>query len=308
MELGPYILLASLEGSVTAAVLALTAVGLSLVFGVMRVVNIAHGEFFMLGAVIAWYVAHAMGGHPAIGFVAALVLAPLLVGAIAVAADMTILKRIDYDPERTIVATIGLLYIIQQLTLMTYGPEARPVEAPFNQRIALPWFEWGEKGFEFYFPWGLSTTTYKLAVIGAAAVVLCGVWAMMTRTRIGLLMRATQADRDMALAFGIPVERVYALVFGIGAGLAAVAAVLIVPIQQAHYLMGADPLLLSFIVVIIGGLGSLPGTVLAAVFIGLSDGIISVFFSPTLAKILATLLVGLVLVFRPQGLFGTRTA
>lgn len=308
MELGPYILLASLEGAVTAAVLALTAVGLSLVFGVMRVVNIAHGEFFMLGAVIAWYVAHSMGGHPALGFVAALVIAPLFVGAIAAAADMTILKRLDYDPERTIVATIGLLYIIQQLTLMTYGPEARPVEAPFNQRIALPWFEWGEEGFEFYFPWGLSTTTYKLAVIGAAAVVLIGVWLMMARTRIGLLMRATQADRDMALAFGIPVERVYALVFGIGAALAALAAVLIVPIQQAHYLMGADPLLLSFIVVIIGGLGSLPGTVVAAIFIGLSDGIISVFFSPTLAKILATLLVGLVLVFRPQGLFGTRTA
>ncbi|MEQ9257570.1 MAG: branched-chain amino acid ABC transporter permease [Roseovarius sp.] len=308
MELGPYILLASLEGAVTAAVLALTAVGLSLVFGVMRVVNIAHGEFFMLGAVIAWFVAHSLGGHPALGFVAALVVAPLLVGAIAVAADMTILKRLDYDPERTIVATIGLLYIIQQLTLMTYGPEARPVEAPFNERIALPWFEWGENGFEFYFPWGLSTTTYKLAVIGAAAAVLCGVWLMMARTRIGLLMHATQADREMALAFGIPVERVYAVVFGIGAGLAALAAVLIVPIQQAHYLMGADPLLLSFIVVIIGGLGSLPGTVVAAIFIGLSDGIISVFFSPTLAKILATLLVGLVLVFRPQGLFGTRTA
>lgn len=306
MEIGPYILLASLEGAVTAAVLALTAVGLSLVFGVMRVVNIAHGEFFMLGAVIAWYVAHWMGGHPALGFVAALVVAPLLVGAIAVAADMTILKRLDYDPERTIVATIGLLYIIQQLTLMSYGPEARPVEAPFNQRIALPWIERGESGWQFYYPWGLSTTSYKLAVIGAAAAVLCGVWALMTRTRIGLVMRATQADREMALAFGIPVERVYALVFGLGAGLAALAAVLIVPIQQAHYLMGADPLLLSFIVVIIGGLGSLPGTVLAAVLIGLSDGIISVFFSPTLAKILATLLVGLVLVFRPQGLFGAR--
>ncbi|MEO1344087.1 MAG: branched-chain amino acid ABC transporter permease, partial [Pseudomonadota bacterium] len=241
MELGPYILLATLEGAVTAAVLALTAVGLSLVFGVMRVVNIAHGEFFMLGAVIAWYVAHYMGGHPALGFVAALVLAPLLVGGLAVAADMTILKRIEYDPERTIVATIGLLYIIQQLTLMTYGPEARPVEPPFNERIALPWFEFGEDGLEFYYPWGLSTTSYKLAVIGAAAAVLAGVWAMMTRTKVGLLMRATQADREMALAFGIPVERVYAIVFGIGAGLAALAAVLIVPIQQAHYLMGADP-------------------------------------------------------------------
>ena len=98
------------------------------------------------------------------------------------------------------------------------------------------------------------------------------------------------------------------MVFGIGAGLAALAGVLIVPIQQAHYLMGGDALLLAFIVVIIGGLGSLPGTILAALLIGLSDGIISVFFSPTLAKIIATLLVAFVLVFRPQGLFGTRAA
>jgi branched-chain amino acid transport system permease protein len=308
MEFGPYLLLASLEGAVTAAVLALTAVGLSLVFGVMRVVNVAHGEFYMLGAVIAWFVATSVGGHPALGFVAALLVAPLLVGGLAAAADMTVLKRIDYDPERTIVATIGILYILQQGALMIYGPEARPVEPPFNARIALPWVEIVEGRWQIYYPWGFGTTTYKLFVIVAAGVVLLGVWALMARTRIGLLMRATQLDRDMALAFGIPVERVYALVFGLGAALAALGAVLIVPIQQAHYLMGGDPLLLSFLVVIIGGLGSLPGTVLAAILIGLSDGIISVFFSPTLAKILATLLVALVLVFRPQGLFGTRVS
>lgn len=308
MEFGPYLLLASLEGAVTAAVLALTAVGLSLVFGVMRVVNVAHGEFFMLGAVLAWWIATTLGGHPAVGFLAALVIAPVVVAAIAAVADMTVLKRIAYDPERTIVATIGLLYILQQLTLMTYGPEARPVEPPFNSRIALPWFERTAEGWQMYYPWGLATTSYKLAVIGAAVAVLLAVWALLARTRIGLLMRATQLDRDMATAFGIPVERVYALVFGLGAGLAALGAVLIVPIQQAHYLMGHDPLLLSFIVVIIGGLGSLPGTVVAAILIGLSDGIISVFFSPTLAKIIATLLVGFVLVFRPQGLFGTRAA
>ena len=306
MEFGPYLMLATLEGAVTAAVLALTAVGLSLVFGVMRVVNVAHGEFFMLGAVLAWWVTQSIGGHPALGFAVALVVVPVMVGLIAVVADMTVLKRIDYDPERTIVATIGLLYIIQQVTLMSYGPDARPVAPPFNTRFALPWFEWGDQGLSFYFPWGLSTTSYKLAVIAAAALVLVGVWLLMARSKIGLLMRATQLDRDMALAFGIPVERVYALVFGLGAGLAALAAVLIVPIQQAHYLMGGDPLLLAFIVVIIGGLGSLPGTVVAAVLIGLSDGIISIFFSPTLAKILATLLVALVLVFRPQGLFGAR--
>ncbi|SEF57418.1 branched-chain amino acid transport system permease protein [Jhaorihella thermophila] len=297
-------MLATLEGAVTAAVLALTAVGLSLVFGVMRVVNVAHGEFFMLGAVLAWWVAHLAGGHAAVGFGLALVVAPVLVGLIAALADVAVLKRVGYDPERTIVATIGILYIIQQVTLMTYGPDARPVEPPFNTRIPLPWFEFTDQGFALYWPWGLSTTSYKLAVIGASGVVLLTVRLLMTRTRIGLLMRATQLDRETALAFGIPVDRVYAVVFAIGAGLAALAAVLIVPISQAHYLMGGDPLLLSFIVVIIGGLGSLPGTVVAAILIRLSDGIISVFFSPTLAKILATLLVALVLVFRPQGLFG----
>jgi len=306
MELAPYLILGCIEGLVTAAVLALMAVGLSLVFGVMRVVNVAHGEFFMLGAVLAWFVADQLGGHPAIAFLVALIIAPLLVGTLAMLADMTILKRISYDPERTIVATIGLLYIIQQLTLMTYGSNARPVEPPFNQRIAIPWFEWTDGGLSLYWPWGLGTTSYKLAVIGFAIILLLGIWVLMTRTRIGLIMRATQLDRDVAQAYGINVDRVYAMVFGLGAGLAALAAVLIVPIQQAHYLMGHDPLLLSFIVVIIGGLGSLVGTVIAAVMIGLSDGLISVFFTPTLAKIIATLMVTFVLIFRPSGLMGSK--
>lgn len=292
MDFGPFLLLALMEGTVMAAVLALTAVGLSLVFGVMRVVNVAHGEFFMLGAVIAWFVTHYMPGPPAVGFAAALVICPLLVGAIAALADMAILKRLSYDPEATIVATIGLSYIFQQAALTFYGPDARPVEAPFNLRLQLPWF--GYSG-------------YKVAVVLAAIVVLLAVWLLMTRTRAGLIMRATQLDRNTARAFGINVDRVYAAVFALGAGLAAVAAVLIVPIQQAHYLMGHDPLLLSFIVVIIGGLGSLRGTLVAALIIGLSDGVISVFFSPTLAKILATLLVAMVLVFRPQGLFGAKS-
>ncbi len=308
MEFGPHLMLASLEGAVIAAILALTAMGLSIVFGVMRVVNVAHGEFFMLGAVIAWWVASHVGGHAAFGFLAALIIAPLFVGAMAAGVDRLILKRIDYDPDRTIVGTIGVLYIIQQTTLMTFGPDARPVEAPFNTRLALPWFEWGENGLALFWPWGLSTTSYKLFVIVAAAVILLALWMLITRTKLGLIMRATQQDSETAQAFGVPVGRVYSWVFGLGAGLAAIGAVLVVPIQQAHYLMGHDPLLLSFIVVIIGGLGSLPGTVIAAVLIGMSDGIISVFFSPTLAKIFATVLVAMVLVFRPQGLMGRRTA
>jgi branched-chain amino acid transport system permease protein len=293
VDFGPFLLLALMEGLVTAAVLALTAVGLSLVFGVMRVVNVAHGEFFMLGAVSAWFVTAWVPGPPAFAFAVALVVCPLFVAAIAVLADMLVLKRLNYAPEATIVATIGLLYILQQGALSFFGPDARPVAAPFNFRIQLPWF--GYSG-------------YKLAVVAAAAAVLGLVWLLLTHSKIGLIMRATQEDRETARAFGINVDKVYAGVFGLGAALAAVAAVLVVPIQQAHYLMGGDPLLLSFIVVIIGGLGSLRGTLVAALLIGLSDGVISTFFAPTLAKIIATLLVALVLVFRPQGLFGTRAA
>lgn len=275
----------------TAAALALAASGLSLVFGVMRVVNVAHGEFYMLGAVIAWFVTTLVPGPAWAAFLAALVVAPIAVAALAALADRLVLRRLNYDPEATIVATIGLLYMIQQAALTLYGPDARPVAAPFEWRLQLPWF--GYSG-------------YKLFVVAAAALVLLALWLFMTRSKVGLVMRATQVDREVAQAFGINVDLVYMAVFGIGAALAAVAAVLIVPIQQAHYLMGHDPLLLSFIVVIIGGLGSLRGTVVAALVIGLSDGVISMFFSPTLAKILATLLVALVLVFRPQGLFGGR--
>lgn len=274
-----------------AAVLALTAVGLSLVFGVMRVVNVAHGEFYMLGAVVAWFVTYYLPLPAGLTWLVALVAAPLVVAGIAALADTLVLRRLKHDPEATILATIGLLYMLQQAALTFYGPDARPVQAPFEWRIQLPWF--GYSG-------------YKLFVVAVAAAILMGVWLGLTRTRAGLVMRATQTDRETAQAFGINVNRVYAGTFALGGALAAVAAVLIVPISQAHYLMGHDPLLLSFIVVIIGGLGSIRGTLVAALVIGLSDGVISMFFSPTLAKIMATLLVALVLVFRPQGLFGAR--
>ena len=109
MELGPYLILGLLEGLVTAAVLSLMALGLSLVFGVMRVVNVAHGEFFMVGAVLAWIIANAVDSHPAVNFLAALLLAPPATALLATLADRLVLKRVGYDPERTIVATIGLL-------------------------------------------------------------------------------------------------------------------------------------------------------------------------------------------------------
>jgi branched-chain amino acid transport system permease protein len=262
------------------------------VFGVMRIVNVAHGEFYMLGAVLAWFCASRVE-NPLLGFAFALIAAPLVVGAVALAADRLVLRRVDYNPESTIVATIGLLYIIQQAVLTLYGPDANPVSPPVYFKIDFPWF--GYSG-------------YKLVVAGVSAGLLCATWWLLTRTRLGLYMRAAQQDLEMAQAMGVPARRVYAIVFALGAMLAAAAGVLVVPIQQAHYLMGLDPLLLSFIVVILGGLGSVRGTLIAAFVVGLSDGIVSVFFSPTLAKIVATLLVAVVLIVRPTGLFGQSRA
>lgn len=285
--------LALLEGISGASVLALTALGLSLVFGVMRIINIAHGEFVMIGAVLAYAVASAVGGNPLLGFMAAVLIAPLAAGALAIAADFLILRRVNYDPERTIVATMGLLFIAQQVALLTFGPDARPVEPPIYFRVQFPWF--GYSG-------------YKLVVIVASMILVSLTLFFLSRTRMGLYMRATQMDSEIAQAFGVPVRRIYAIVFGLGAVLAALAGVLTVPIRQAHHLMGGDPLLLSFIVVILGGLGNLRGTILAAAFIGISEGMISVLFSPTLSKIIATLIVALVLVVRPGGLTAKGTA
>ena len=288
MSLGPHLFLAFLEGLSIASVLALSALGLSLVFGVMRVVNIAHGEFLMLGAVLGYYCSIIIRA-PLWAYVVAMIVAPIVVGLVAYLADYLILRRIKYQPESTIVATIGLLYIFQQVVLTVFGPDARPVEPPVYFRVAFPWF--GYSG-------------HKLVVVGIAIILLLGTWFLMTRTKLGLYMRATQQNPEMAQAFGVPVKRLFATVFALGAMFAALAGVPVVPIQQAHYLMGLNPLIMSFIIVIIGGLGSLRGTLVAAILVGLGDGFVSVLFSPTLAKIVITLLVALVIVIRPQGLFG----
>jgi len=278
--------LALLDGTTSGLLLALTVVGFSLSFGILRIVNVAHGEFFMLGAVLAWSVVTTTGSFPL-----ALLAAPAAVMALAVGVDRLVLRPLRYAAQPTVVATLGVLYVLQQLTLLLYGPEARGIAPPFGATLEFPWF--GYSG-------------YKLAIAGLSAALLFGLGVLLRGTDLGLVMRATRQDPEMAVALGVPVERVYTLVFALGAGLAAVAGVLVVPVQQAHYLMGLDALLLSFVVVILGGLGSLGGTVAASLLVGWTDGFISLFFTPTLARILATLVVALVLVVRRGGLWDER--
>jgi len=278
--------LALLDGTTSGLLLALTVVGFSLSFGILRIVNVAHGEFFMLGAVLAWSVVTTTGSFPL-----ALLTAPAAVMALAVGVDRLVLRPLRYAAQPTVVATLGVLYVLQQLTLLLYGPEARGIAPPFGATLEFPWF--GYSG-------------YKLAIAGLSVALLSGLGVLLRGTDLGLVMRATRQDPEMAVALGVPVEQVYTLVFALGAGLAAVAGVLVVPVQQAHYLMGLDALLLSFVVVILGGLGSLGGTVAASLLVGWMDGFISLFFTPTLARILATLVVALVLVVRRGGLWDER--
>ncbi len=284
MSLEVTLFLGLLDGVVFGLIMALIALGLSIAFGVMRIVNVAHGEFYMLGAVIAWYATTYLGN-----FILGLIIAPAAVTGLAAAVERTVLRKINYNPESTIVATIGLLYIIQQLVLAIYGPYAYNVEPPFYFRVDFPWF--GYSGYK------LSIAVVSLLIMGLTALFIF-------KTRLGLYMRATQQDREIAQAFGVPVGRVYMASFALGAALAAIAGVLVVPFLQAYYLMGLEALLISFMIVIIGGLGSLKGTLVAALIIGVIDGVVSVFFSPTLAKIVGSVLVAAVLLVKPTGLFG----
>jgi len=285
MSLEVTLFLGLLDGVVSGSIIALVALGLSIVFGVMRIVNVSHGEFFMLGAVLAWYSATLLDN-----FFIALVAAPLMAAAVAVVVERFTLRPIKYNPESTIVVTIGLLYIIQQLVLTIYGPYARPVVPPIYFRIDFPWF--GYSG-------------YKIVIAGVSAMLMGLTWFIIFKTRLGLYMRATRQDSEISQAFGVPIGRVYVAALALGTALAAISGVLVVPVQQAYYLMGLDALLISFMVVIIGGLGSLKGTLTAAFMVGVIDGVVSVFFSPTLARIVASLMVIVVLLLRPRGLFGT---
>jgi branched-chain amino acid transport system permease protein len=271
-----------LDGLTEGLLFALVAIGFTLSYGILRIVNLTHGEFYMIGAVMTW-VLYEAAKNP----LYSLIIAPLFSAFLAVIIERTVLSRIKYAPEPTIIATAGLLYIIQQSTLMVIGPYSRSVPPPLSTVISTPWFGY---------------SSYKIAVALASIMIAATLWILFKRTNLGLRMRCVQQDAELAKNFGINVRKIYSLGFGLSAALAAAAGVLIVPIRQAHYLMGFDALLMSLLAVTIGGMGSLRGTFLASVMIGLFGGIVAVFTSPTTSRILSIMLVVVVVIFKPHGI------
>ncbi len=278
------IIIQTINGVVTGMILALVASGLTLIFGIMDVVNFAHGELFMLGAYVG-VVAFALTGN----FWLALVAASLVVAIIGAALQITTLRPlIGRDPLTTILATFGISLILQNFALWEFGPVARKISEPITTHFNLFYLE---------YPW------YRLVIAGLSAAIIGLFWLFLKRSKFGVWIRATTQDRVMAQAMGIPVPWVYTGVFAIGAAMAAASGVLFAPMAGVSHTMGLDWVLKAFIVVVVGGMGSLGGSIAAAIFISLLEAYASIWVSPAQAVIVSFVVLILTLLFRPTGLF-----
>jgi len=274
----------TMNGIVTGMILALIASGLTLIFGIMDVVNFAHGELFMLGAYIGVLVLTATGS-----FWLALVLAALVVAILGAAMQIVTLRPlIGRDPLNTILATFGISLILQNYVLWQFGPVSRKISEPITSHFNLFYLE---------YPW------YRLLIAALSALIIGGFWLFLKYGKYGIWIRATTQDRVMAQAMGIPVPWVYTGVFAIGAAMAAASGVLFAPMAGVSHTMGLDWVLKAFIVVVVGGMGNLGGSIAAAIFISLLESYASIWVNPSQAVIVSFVVLILTLLFRPTGLF-----
>lgn len=280
------ILIQTVNGIVTGMILALVASGLTLIFGIMDVVNFAHGELFMLGAYIG-VVVIALTGN----FWVALVLSALVVAILGAAMQIVALRPlIGRDPLNTILVTFGISLILQNYALWQFGPTARRMPEPLGAYFNL---------FYLQYPW------YRIIIALLSGAIIGGFWLFLKYGKYGIWIRATTQDRVMAQAMGIPVPWVYTGVFALGAAMAAASGVLFAPLVGVNHTMGLDWVLKAFIVVVVGGMGNLWGSVAAAIFISLLESYASIWVDPSQAVIVSFIVLIVTLLFRPTGLFVT---
>jgi branched-chain amino acid transport system permease protein len=280
------LIIQTVNGVVTGMILALVASGLTLIFGIMDVVNFAHGELFMFGAYMGVIVIVATGS-----FWLALIAAAMIVAVFgAVLQIVTLRPLIGRDPLNTILATFGISLVLQNYALWQFGPVARRLPEPINSSFTLFYLE---------YPW------YRIMIAALSAAIIGGFYLFLKYSKFGVWIRATTQDRIMAQAMGIPVPWVYTGVFALGAGMAAASGVLFAPLTGVSHTMGLDWVLKAFIVVVVGGMGNLGGSIVAAVFVSLLEAYASVWLDPSHAVIVSFVVLILTLLFRPTGLFAT---
>jgi len=280
----------TLNGLVSAATLFLVAAGLSIIFGVTRIVNFAHGSLYMLGAYIAWSVGEILP-RSTFSFAAAVAVAMLATGVLGVLLEVLILRRLTKAPELfQLLATFAVLLIVQDATLWLWGPEEK-----LGPRV--PALAGAVQIFGKRFP------EYNLFLIVVGPLVLAGLWLLFRRTRFGVLVRAATEDREMVAALGVNQRILFTGVFFLGAALAGLAGALQVPRESVHLGLDLGIIVEAFVVVVIGGLGSLGGAFLAALLIGLLHAF-GILLFPKATLFLIFLVMAVVLVARPQGLLG----
>jgi branched-chain amino acid transport system permease protein len=280
------IIIQTVNGIVAGMILALVASGLTLIFGILDVVNFAHGELFMLGAYIGVLIVAATGS-----FWLGLAGAALIVAIIGAALQIATLRPlIGRDPLNTILATFGISLVLQNFALWEFGPTARRIPEPISGYFTL---------FYLQYPW------YRIVIAGLSGAIIGAFWLFLKYGKFGIWIRATAQDRVMAQAMGIPVPLVYTGVFAIGAAMAAASGVLFAPLSGVSHSMGLDWVLKAFIVVVVGGMGNLGGSIAAAIFISLLESYAAIWLDPSQAVIVSFVVLILTLLFRPTGLFVT---
>ena len=273
-------------GIALGAVYALLAIGLSLIFGMLNVVNFAHGAFFMVGAFVGLYFLGLTGN-----FWFSLVLTPLVVGAIGLLTERFLVRRLyGRGIDDPLLLTFGLSWVLIEAMRVLFGIEGLPSSTPAALRGAV------DLGFGFF-------PKYRLFLIAATAVVVLGLWLFLEKTRYGLIVRAGARDGEIVKVLGVDVARVWWLVFGIGTAIAGLSGVLAAPTRAVNPEMGIPVLAESFVVTVVGGMGSLPGAVLAGLLVGVVFSLTSL-FAPDLAELSIFVLMAVVLLVRPQGFFG----
>lgn len=275
------------NGLMVGMIYVLMAIGFTLVFGIMRIVNFAHGEFYMIAA----FVFAISFGVYEIPFALSLALAVAATAALGLIAERLVYSRFRGDELNGMIASLGVALVLQNGALLVWGPEPRAVPSVVSGVFALG---------PVVFP--LS----RLVVIAGSTIAVIALWALIARTQLGRAMRAVAQDPEIALVQGIRVGTIFPIAFVLGVGLAALAGALMAPVLSVSPFIGLAPTLKAFVIVVIGGLGSVSGAVAGGLLIGLIESFAGTFVSTALAEMLQFLVVIGVVLLRPQGLLGRK--
>jgi branched-chain amino acid transport system permease protein len=278
-----------LIGLINGSFYALLSLGLAVIFGLLNIINFTHGAQYMMGAFCGYLLLNKAG----LGYWWALLLAPLIVGAFGALIERTMLKQLyKLDHLYGLLLTFGLALVIQGLFRNEYGSSGQPYPIPKELQ--------GGQNLGFMF-----LPIYRAWVIAASLVICLGTWFVIEKTKLGSYLRAATENPQLVQAFGINVPRMITLTYGFGVGLAALAGVMAGPIYQVSPQMGADIIIVVFAVVVIGGMGSIMGSIITGFALGVAEGLTKVFY-PEASNTVIFIIMALVLMVKPAGLFGTQ--